>query len=1656
MELSHIGYLHSANQALGDPIECESIRVAFGGPQRTETLYLGSVKSNIGHTEGTSGVAALIKATLMIQQKTIPIQANFTSLNPKIRPLEIDRMAIPLSTQRWNSEFRAVCINNYGAAGSNAAMIVCQAPTSVPDTQILGHGPSLSTKYPVFISAKSTQSLQAYCASLRSYIARQSSPGAPQQDLLASLAFNLANKQNRSFSNVITSTAATLTELGDILAAGASASSNFQLQIPAKTKPVVLVFGGQVNTTIGLPEDVYRRSIRFRFHLDHCNTILCSSGLKGLFPSIFQSGPVEDIVSLHSMLFSLQYSCAKSWMDCGLAINAVLGHSFGQLTALCISGCLSLEDGLKLVTGRATLMEKYWGSERGSMVAIEADINTVSKIISLAGMRGTGHKVEIACYNGPTSHVLVGNESSIKTVEDIIADNTLGLGVTKCKKLVVTHGFHSEFTDPILPGLTGLAQQLVFREPDIPLETCSNGQSWTQIEPHMIAEHTRTPVYFSQAVERITSRLGACTWLEAGVGSSVTGMVRRSLSESSTSEHLFQSIQFCSSDPLGSLADSTINLWKAGYKVQFWPFHRSQTNEYASLNLPPYQFEKSRHWLTWVDTSHGPSPTVPVEAQKEHSLLSLVNQNKGVAEFSIDPQSEQYKLSVEGHAVLANPLCPAPLYVELVALAAMTVSADGNSSALVPRVEQLEIKSPLGIDLDRVISLILEKADQVPSTWTFNLTSQSHKNASGKGSASIQHATGMVSLHSPGNPDLLADFARFGRLIGHNRCDTLAADPEAESLQGAVIYKVFSKVVQYAHYYKGIRSISAKAREVTGQVVLPRHNLKALESTVCNPLALDNFIQVAGLHVNSLNDIGDDEVFVCTKVDSVQPSTQFRQADLDGQSWTVYSNLSEINENNVINDIFVFDSASKSLVMMVLGAHFTKVLMSSLTKVLSRANSAKPATTASAVMSTKISKTPVVTMEDKDLTPDSHKDDNNGVSLASHSESSDLQSAIQGLLSRVADIPIDTITLDSTLLDLGIDSLMVTEVLSEVRQAFGVDIPLGDFQDLQNIKSLCNYLCPKVSGFRGTSSISGTDSDGSDSLSNACNFTTLTSASSFIDVGSHDGLVSQLAKLVGQHLETSMEMNPTTSLSDAGLDSLLSIELLSDIEKMFGAKLELVAESTFGDLCDMVLGQQVPLPLAAVAQEKSGAFSSNAMSQDISIQIAKTPPSSTITPHSDVSSSTSLVHVQRSFEQIRYDYDRFAKETRFCNFWTQVYPAQARLVVAYVVEAFESLGCSLASLRPGNKLPTVQVLPKHNLLMAQLYEVLKDASLISLDKTGLVRTDNRVDTKSANELFHRIILEFPQHASEHKLLHITGSRLADCLSGAADPLQLLFRRQADRDLLEDVYTNGPMYMAVSRLLGSFFTQAFAMHDGKSPFHILELGGGTGGTTKYIVDHLIRQKIPFTYTFTDISPSLVAAAKKKFAGRDYMQFTVIDIEKNPLEGFTDRYHAIISTNCIHATRNLVLSAKNIRKMLRRDGFVSLVEFTRNMFWFDLVFGLLEGWWLFEDGRGHVLADEMFWGKCLKAGGFKHVAWTEGDSAEANTLRIIVGFQDEPEALAHKVQNIPMKPQQSMETVIFKQVGELSLLADIYYPSGSEVSECKRPVGIEILIPEKDFE
>ncbi|KAL9080229.1 MAG: hypothetical protein Q9157_000951 [Trypethelium eluteriae] len=458
---SQVSYVeaHGTGTQIGDPIECQSIREGFSGPDRKETLYFGSVKGHIGHTEASSGVAGLIKVLLMMQKCSILGQANFNSLNPKIPALEPDKMEIPQKSLSWQGSSRLACINSYGAAGSNAAVAVRQAPPKLTgDTK---RTPVVISKQPLILSAASRKSLSMYSRKLLEFIRSERATCTDSRFLLSSLLFNLADRVNQALPYTLIET---VTDLDDLEKKLEETARNPE-SVPDATSPnppsVIMVFGGQESDYVGLSEELFRNAAILRFHLDQCETYLRLLGQRSLYPAIFQRSTISHVPTLHASLFAIQYSSAKCWIDCGLDIKAVVGHSFGQLTALCICGCLSLSDALILVVRRAELITSSWGAERGSMISLQADFETTSSILASLNADGENQdKLEIACFNHPLNHVIVGSEKAVSSLDDFVANDPKLNQSVLAKRLKVTHGFHSAFTDPLLPDLYGLASSI--------------------------------------------------------------------------------------------------------------------------------------------------------------------------------------------------------------------------------------------------------------------------------------------------------------------------------------------------------------------------------------------------------------------------------------------------------------------------------------------------------------------------------------------------------------------------------------------------------------------------------------------------------------------------------------------------------------------------------------------------------------------------------------------------------------------------------------------------------------------------------------------------------------------------------------------------------------------------------------------------------------------------------------------------------------------------------------------------------------------------------------------------------------------------------------------------------------------------------------------
>ena len=238
-----------------------SVRLALASPSREDKVFLGSVKDNIGHTEAVSGVAGVTKTLLMMQHMTIPKQENFKSLNPLIQASASEQITIPRVTQLWTAQRQIALVNNYGAAGSNVAVVLrahsSPRSRSATDTNLGTHAPS-SMVSSILLSAKTGNSLRSYIEMLNLHLCKV-------ENYFESVAHNIARSHNPSFEHRLGFIAVDEENAMSIHSISSAATNGTTVR-PTKN-PVVLCFGGQTSRKISISIDVYERCDLLKDHL---------------------------------------------------------------------------------------------------------------------------------------------------------------------------------------------------------------------------------------------------------------------------------------------------------------------------------------------------------------------------------------------------------------------------------------------------------------------------------------------------------------------------------------------------------------------------------------------------------------------------------------------------------------------------------------------------------------------------------------------------------------------------------------------------------------------------------------------------------------------------------------------------------------------------------------------------------------------------------------------------------------------------------------------------------------------------------------------------------------------------------------------------------------------------------------------------------------------------------------------------------------------------------------------------------------------------------------------------------------------------------------------------------------------------------------------
>ncbi|MFN9546075.1 MAG: type I polyketide synthase [Cyanobacteriota bacterium] len=581
---AEIGYVeaHGTGTPLGDPIEIGALNAVFRG--RSGPLYVGSVKSNIGHVEGAAGVAGLMKVVLALQSRQIPPNLHFRHPNPFI-DWEGSPVRVPTQLTPWPEEAPLAGVSGFGFSGTNAHVILeappaprSTLPAPAPDADLPPGGASAQL---LLLSAHSEPALRAMAGR---YAERLKPPEAPA---LADLCLSVATGRGR-FPWRLATVAEEPEALGDALRATASGATPAGVQLgraaaAGEGGKLAFLFTGQGAQYARMGHDLDGSEPVFRAALDRCDAILhplLGAPLRTVLGS--EDGRLDATAWTQPALFALEYALVELWASWGVRPDLLLGHSVGELVAACVAGVFSLEDGLRLIAARGRLMQALPAG--GGMLAVQASEGRVREI--LAHDPGT---LAIATINGPTNTVLSGRLDAL----DQVAASLREAGIS-CKPLPVSHAFHSPLLDPMLDELERTATCLRFEEPRLPLVSNRSGAliGAEVATASYWRRQAREPVRFADGIATLVTA-GVTTFVEIGPGTTLLGMARGCVDDDSAFAWLASLRR--GSDGRRQILESAGVLCVRGHDVDIAAPARSGGGR-GRVELPFYPFQRKRHW----------------------------------------------------------------------------------------------------------------------------------------------------------------------------------------------------------------------------------------------------------------------------------------------------------------------------------------------------------------------------------------------------------------------------------------------------------------------------------------------------------------------------------------------------------------------------------------------------------------------------------------------------------------------------------------------------------------------------------------------------------------------------------------------------------------------------------------------------------------------------------------------------------------------------------------------------------------------------------------------------------------------------------------------------------------------------------------------------
>ncbi|WP_162052188.1 type I polyketide synthase [Gloeothece verrucosa] len=891
---AQISYIeaHGTGTSLGDPIEMKSIQTVLKKErQPDQPCWIGSVKTNIGHLENAAGIAGLIKVILSLQNKQIPASLHLKQLNPLIS-LNNTAFSIPTQSQPWElreGELRRAGINSFGFGGTNAHIILEEAPTLPEKTNEIERPYHLLT-----LSAKKEAALLDLAEKYLDFLSIHSELS------LADICFT-ANSGRSHFQHRLAVFADTHESLSQQL-------KNFiktQIDSPKSTDEprrrkapnIAFLFTGQGSQYLGMGQQLYETQPTFRQALNQCHEILKNYLEKPLLEVIYakdNSSLLDETKYTQPALFALEYALYQLWQSWGITPSVVMGHSVGEYVAACVAGVFSLEDGLKFIAHRSRLMQSL--PKNGAMASVFATYEQVSTVIT-----PYTEEVEIAAFNGPNSIVISGKEHAIEAVIKLFQANNI-----EVKRLNVSHAFHSTLMEPILAEFAEVAQQITYHPPQIKVISNLTGEVAQEeiMTPAYWCDHLRKAVKFSDGM--LTLQKEKCKiFIEIGPKPVLLGMGRRCLPDSNPKEALFwlPSLRPNRED-WQQLLETLSTVYTQGIEINWEGFDQDYCRQ--RLQLPTYPWQRQSYWLKSVEKKSLPQPkfnslTHPLLGQK----LYLAESKKIHFQSQI---AEHFPDYLSDHCIYQSPIFPATGYLEIALAAAKNLF---KSSLL--KLTDIAVEHPLILSGEeaKTVQLVLTPENSQYSFQIFSLAADDEHNSE---PVWTRHSTGNLMLLENPQP-----------LPARQNLETLLAQhPTAISIED--YYRTLhERGMDYGPCFQAIERLYQGQGSALGRIQLPEKLILQAQEYQFHPVLLDACLQILGAALT------DEEQKACLPV-AIEQFSLYQPPQTHLWSY-VQMRSPNGSRQNLVADLVLFDDTGANIAKIE-GLYLKRVSRRALQRIL--------------------------------------------------------------------------------------------------------------------------------------------------------------------------------------------------------------------------------------------------------------------------------------------------------------------------------------------------------------------------------------------------------------------------------------------------------------------------------------------------------------------------------------------------------------------------------------------------------------------------------------------------------------------------------------------------------------------------------------------------